>query len=180
MREVKLGLSGRALVFDGPAYCLACGRRPMSTRTVTFKDAGYAERRSEGLNTILNHVHPALAWANHARFVKFTLDVPVCLLHFFKGRALDLLLVGVSIAGAIALITLAILGKLPRKEGEIGNLLKAGLLLSVLLGGWAGLRFRSKKPLLPCEVKRVADDKVLLLYPQETGTGTGTGGIPPR
>lgn len=178
MREVKLGIAGRALVFDGPAFCLACGRRPMSARTVTFKDRDYAERRSEGLNTLLNHVHPALAWANQSRFVKFTLEVPVCLRHFFAGRVLDLLLVGASIVAIVALIVLAILGKLPRKEGEIGNLLKAGLMISVVLGGWAGLRFRSKKPLLPCEVRRLADDKVLLLYPE--GTGTGTGGLPPR
>lgn len=165
MRELTLGISGRRLVFDGPPVCLACGRRPLATRPVKFKDTDYADRRAEGLNTLLQHVHPALAWANRARFVAFTLDIPVCLRHFFAGRLLDLLLVGASIAGAASLIALAILGKLPRKEGEIGNLLKAGLLLSVLLGGWAGLRFRSKKPLLPCEVRRIAEDKVLLVYP---------------
>ena len=165
MAELKLGVAGRALVFDGPAFCLACGRRPFAARQVKFKDTDYANRRAEGLNTILNHVHPALAWANRARFVGFTLDVPVCVRHFFAGRVIDLLLTALAVAGAVALIALAILGKLPRKEGEMGQLLKAGLLLCVLLGGWAGLRFRSKKPLLPCAVHRVADDRLALIYP---------------
>ena len=166
MAELRLGVSGRRLTFDGGApFCLACGRRPLSTRAVKFKDTDYADRRAEGLNTILNHVHPALAWANRARFVGFTLDVPVCFRHFFAGRVLDLGLTALSIAGGVALIVLAILGKLPRKEGEMGNLLKAGLLICVVLGGWAGLRFRSKKPLLPCAVHRIADDRVALIYP---------------
>jgi hypothetical protein len=165
MAELRLGMSGRTLAFDGPAFCLACGRRPFATRAVKFKDTDYADRRAEGLNVLLNHVHPALGWANRARFVGFTLDVPVCFRHYFAGRLLDLGLTALSAVGIVALIVLAIKGVLPRREGEIGQLLKAGLLLCVLLGGWAGLRFRSKKPLLPCAVHRVADDRLALIYP---------------
>ena len=166
MAELRLGVSGRALTFDGGApFCLACGRRPFSARAVKFKDTDYADRRAEGLNTILNHVHPALAWANRARFVGFTLDVPVCFRHYFAGRLVDLGLTALSAVGIVTLIVLAILGKLPRREGEMGNLLKAGLLICVVLGGWAGLRFRSKKPLLPCAVHRIADNRVALIYP---------------
>src|SRR6187402_1419534 len=101
MAELRLGMSGRALKFDGPAFCLACGRRPLATRAVKFKDTDYADKRAEGLNTILNHVHPALAWANRARFVGFTLDVPVCARHFLAGRVLDALLTWLAAVGAI-------------------------------------------------------------------------------
>ncbi|HEX7898724.1 MAG TPA: hypothetical protein VF950_13255 [Planctomycetota bacterium] len=173
MAELKLGMTGRALVFDGPAFCLACGRRPFAARPVKFKDTDYADKRAEGLNSILNHVHPALAWANRARFVGFTLDVPVCFRHFFAGRVIDLGLTALAVGGAVALIVLAILGKLPRKEGEMGQLLKAGLMVCVVLGGWAGLRFRSKKPLLPCAVHRESDTRVVLTYPAGTGPGSG-------
>lgn len=162
MRDVKLGMSGRRLVFSGAPVCLACGRRPMSTRAVKFKDTDYADRKSEGLNMLLNHVHPALGWANRARFVGFTIDVPVCPIHWFAGRVIDLLLTALSAAGLLTLLALAVLGKLPP-----GNALKAGLMASVLIGGWAGLRFRSKKPLLPCEVRRVAEDQLLLIYPDD-------------
>ena len=179
MAELRLEVSGRALKFDGPAFCLACGRRPLATRAVKFKDTDYADKRAEGLNTILNHVHPALAWANRARFVGFTLDVPVCARHFLAGRVLDALLTWLAGVGAIALIVLAILGKLPRKEGEIGQLLKGGLLLCVLLGGWAGFRFRSKKPPLPFSVHRESDTRVVLVYPESQGPGQGQGGAPP-
>lgn len=169
MAERTLRIDKRAVIFDGPAYCLACGRRPITTRPVKFKDTDYANRRSEGLNSLLQHVHPALAWANRARFVAFTLDIPVCLRHFFAGRLLDLLLVALALGGIVTLVVLAVKGVLPRKPGEIGNLLKAGLLLSFLLGGWAGIRFRSKKPLLPCDVRRVADDRIVLDYGDAEG-----------
>jgi hypothetical protein len=167
VNDLRLGLAGRTLAFpDGRPFCLACGRRPLATRLVKFKDVDYANRRAEGLNTILNHVHPALAWANRARFMGFTLNVPVCFRHYFAGRLVDLGLTALSVAGIATLIVLAVKGVLPRKEGEMGQLLKAGLLLCVVLGGWAGLRFRSRKPLLPCDVRREGQDSVLLVYPE--------------
>jgi len=165
MADLRLGVSGRTLTFEGAPFCLACGRRPLATRAVKFKDTEYADRRAEGLNTILNHVHPALAWANRARFVGFTLDVPVCFRHFFAGRVVDLGLTALSAAGIVTLVVLAVKGVLPRKQGEMGQLLKLGLMICVVLGGWAGLRFRSKKPLLPCSVRRLKEDRVVLTYP---------------
>jgi hypothetical protein len=167
-RELRLGLSGRTPVFDdGPPFCLACGRRPVGTRLVAFKDVEYANRATEGVNTLLGWVHPALAWANRERLVSFKIDAPVCLRHQLAGRWIDL---GVAAFAAAALVTLVVLtlrGILPRRPGELGGFLKAGLVILPIAGAWAAVRFRSKRGVLPCTGRRESRERIVLEYEGE-------------
>jgi len=164
--ELRLELSGRAVVFpDGRPFCLACGRRPFSTRMVAFKDPDYADRRTEGANTILGWVHPALAWANRERLVSFKIDAPVCWIHFLRGRELDLAMTALFAAALGTLVLLSVQGVIPRRPGDLGAALKAGLVAFPILGAWFAVRFRSKRALLPCEGRRESKDRVVLTYP---------------
>ena len=132
---------------------------------MSFKDHDYAERRSAGLNTILNWVHPALGWVNRMRFESFEIDAPVCWLHFLRGRWIDLTLIAISTGGLIALLVLAAKGAIQGRPGALGSTLKAGLVALPLLSGWFAWRFRSRSPLLPCSARREAKDVVVLSYP---------------
>ena len=167
-KELRLGLDGRRVVFpEGRAFCLACGRRPLAARTVGFTDVEYAERETAGMNSLLNFVHPALGWANRERMVSFKIDAPVCVVHFLRGRLLDLALILLFAAALVALLVLAFKGVLPRKEGEIGAALKAGLVALPILSAWFAYRFRSKRAILPCVGKREARDRFVLVYEGE-------------
>ena len=164
--EVRLGIAGRTLVFpDGKPFCLGCGRRPVALRAASFRDVDYADRRAEGLNLVLNRIHPLLGWANRTRYVSVKVDVPVCWRHVLKGRALDLAAVALAVAAIGTLLYLGLTGVLPRRPGEMGQVLKAGLLASVVFGGWFTWRYRSKAPLLPCSVRRESPDRLVFDYP---------------
>ena len=164
MKEVVLGLSGRTPVFaDGRPFCLVCGRRPFSTRTVVLKDVEYAARRSAGLNALLQHVHPALAWINQERHVRFKIDAPVCRRHFLRGRWVDL---GVILASALlwaAAAWASLRGWVEPKSVGAG-FLKMGLMLLPCATAWFAWRFRSRSPLLPCKVLRESPERIVLIY----------------
>lgn len=166
--ELRLGLDGRRVVFPGGRdFCLACGRRPIATRIVGFTDVEYAERETAGVNSLLGWVHPALAWANRERLVSFKIDAPVCLVHFLRGRAIDLALIAVFAAALVVLVVLSVRGVIPRKPGELGATLKAGLVAFPILGAWFAHRFRSKRAVLPCRGRRESRDRFLLVYEGE-------------
>jgi hypothetical protein len=164
--ELRLGLSGRALVFrDGPPYCLVCGARPFGRRSLACSDADYARRKSQNLNSILEWFNPALAYFNWRRKMSFSIDAPLCFRHFWRGLTGDFLVIGVLAAAIVALIVCWAKGLLPSGSSNLGAWLKGGLVGIVLGGGWLISRFGKPRPILPCEVKRESDDRVVLLYP---------------
>lgn len=166
--ELRLGLEGRALVFrDGPAFCLVCGSRPFARRSIPCQDADYARRKSQNLNSILEWVNPALAYLNWRRKVSFSIDAPVCFRHFWRGLVGEFLVIGALVAAIAVLFVLWARGRLPAGPSEAGAWMKAGLIGIVLGGGWLLSRLGRPQPVLPCEVKREADDRVLLRYPSE-------------
>jgi len=167
-RELRLGLSGRTLSFpDNRPFCLACGRRPLATRIVSFTDVEFADRETSGVNTLLNLVHPALGWANRHRLVAFKIDAPVCWIHFLRGRAIDLAMIALFALALVILIALSITGVIPRRPDELGAMLKVGLVAFLTLGAWFAYRFRSKRAVLPCQGRRESRDHVVLLYEGE-------------
>ncbi len=169
--ELRLGLAGRALVFaDGRPFCLVCGRRPFARRTLPFRDAEYALRKSRSLNSLLEWVHPLLAFLNWRRRVGFSVDAPLCFRHFWRGLLGEFAVIGVFVAAVAALIVLWAKGKLPSGPSETGAWLKAGLIAILLVGGWLLSRLGQAPPVLPCEIKRLTDDKVALLYPNGVPT----------
>lgn len=170
-REVRLGLSGRTVLFpDDRPFCLACGRRPLATRIVGFTDVEFADRETSGVNTLLNFVHPALGWANRERLVTFKIDAPVCWIHFLRGRAVDLALIALFAVALVLLVVLSIQGVIPRRPGELGAALKAGLVAFPVLSAWFAYRFRSKRAILPCQGRRESRDRIVLTYPDEVRT----------
>ena len=164
--ELRLGLEGRALLFrDGPPFCLVCGARPFARRSIPCKDSDYAMRKSQNFNSILEWVNPALAYFNWRRKVSFSIDAPVCFRHFWRGLLGEFLVIGALVAAIIGIFVLWIKGRLPAGPSNAGAWLKFGLIGIVLGGGWVLSRLGRPQPLLPCDVKREADDRVLLLYP---------------
>jgi hypothetical protein len=164
--ELRLGLSGRALVFgDGAPFCLVCGSRPFARRSIACKDADYALRKSQNLNSLLEWVNPALAYFNWRRKVSFSIDAPMCIRHFWRGLLGEFLVIGALAAALVALAVLWWKGKLPAGPSGAGALMKAGLVGIVLGGGWLISRLGKPRALLPCDVKREADNRVLLIYP---------------
>jgi len=164
--ELRLGLSGRALVFgDGAPFCLVCGARPFGRRAIPCRDADYARRKSQNLNSILEWLNPALAYFNWRRKVSFSIDAPLCVRHFWRGLAGEFLVIGALAAAIAGLFVLWAKGKLPSGPSEMGAWLKGGLVAIVLVGGWLISRLGKPRPLLPCEVKRESDDRVVLIYP---------------
>lgn len=165
-RELRLGLSGRKVVFpEGAPFCLVCGKRPFGLRTQAFRDAEFAERRTEVANTLLRRVHPLLAWANRARLVTFKIEAPVCFRHYWKGRMLDVAVLVLFVAALSALVWLGSKGRLPSAPGEMGSLLKGALVALVLVPGFLLWRKGRGQTILPCEARREASDRVVLLYP---------------
>ena len=166
--ELRLGLSGRALVFgDGAPYCLVCGARPFGRRSIPCKDADYARRKSQNLNSILEWLNPALAYFNWRRKVTFSIDAPLCIRHFWRGLAGEFLVIGALLAAFAALFVLWAKDKLPSGPTGTGAWLKAGLVGIVLGGGWLISRLGKPRPVLPCDVKRESDDRVVLIYPSD-------------
>jgi len=166
--ELRLGLAGRALVFgDGAPFCLICGARPFGRRSIPCKDADYARRKSQNLNSILEWLNPALAYFNWRRKVSFSIDAPLCVRHFWRGLLGEFLVIGALAAAIAAIIVLWAKGKLPSGPSETGALLKGGLVAIVLGGGWLVSRLGKPRPVLPCEVKRESDDRVVLIYPAD-------------
>lgn len=169
--ELRLGLAGRALVFrDGPPFCLVCGARPFARRSIPCSDGDYAMRKSQNLNSILEWVNPALAYMNWRRKASFAIDAPVCFRHFWRGLLGEFLVIGALIAAMATLIVFWAKGRLPSGPSNTGAWLKAGLIGIVAVGGWLLSRLGRPQPLLPCAVKREADDRVLLLYPADIPT----------
>lgn len=164
--ELRLGLSGRALVFsDGPPFCLVCGAKPFGRRSLACRDADYARRKSQNLNSILEWFNPALAYFNWRRKVSFSIDAPLCIRHFWRGLVGEFLVIGVLIAAVAAILVLGLQGRLPSGPSNLGAWLKAGLVGIVLGGGWLISRIGKPRPVIPCEVKRESDDRVVLVYP---------------
>src|SRR5260221_301532 len=126
MGDLRLGLSGRALVFaDGRPFCLVCGARPFARRSIPCKDADYALKKSQTLNSILEWMNPALAYLNWRRKVSFSIDAPMCLRHFWRGLWGEFLVIGLLIAAVIGIFTLWWKDKLPAGPSGTGALLKA-------------------------------------------------------
>lgn len=167
MGDLRLQLRDRAPVFDGPPFCLACGRRPFGTRTVKFRDVAWAQQKTELANQLLQRVHPLLAWANRARLTSFKLDAPVCFRHYWKGRGAEIVAILLFLGAAAGLLWLGWKGRLPDHPNELGSLLK-GLLIAVFAAPGYLLWKRGRGgPVLPCEGRREAPDRVLLVYPGE-------------
>jgi hypothetical protein len=166
--ELRLGLAGRALVFGGgPPYCLVCGARPFGRRSLACRDGDYARRKSQNLNSILEWVNPALAYFNWRRKASFSIDAPLCFRHFWRGLAGEFLVIAALVAAVATLFVLWAKGRLPSGPSNAGAWMKAGLVGIVLGGGWLISRIGKPRPLLPCEVKRESDDRVVLIYPGE-------------
>jgi hypothetical protein len=166
--ELRLGLSNRALIFgDGAPYCLVCGARPFGRRSIACRDADYARRKSQNLNSLLEWLNPALAYLNWRRKVSFSIEAPLCIRHFWRGLLGEFLVIGALIAAIAGLIVLWAKGKLPSGPSEMGAWLKGGLIGIVLVGGWLVSRLGKPRPLLPCDVKRESDDRVVLIYPAD-------------
>ena len=164
--ELRLGLSGRALVFgDGAPFCLVCGRRPFARRTLACRDGDYARRKSQNLNSILEWLNPALAYFNWRRKMSFSIDAPLCLRHYGRGLLGEFLVIGVFVAALAALFVLWWKDRLPSGPSNAGAWLKAGLVGILLGGGWLLSRLGRPRPVLPCEVKRESDNRVVLVYP---------------
>ena len=165
--DLRLGLSGRELKFDAvPPYCLVCGARPFANRTLPFKDPDYAMKKSQNLNSILEWMNPALAYFNWRRKVAFEIDAPLCFRHFWRGLVGEFLVIGVFLAALAAVIVFWWKGKLPTGPNDWGALMKGGLIAIFLVGGWLISRRGPGKPVLPCDVKRDGDVRVILRYPE--------------
>ena len=163
--ELRLGLSGRALVFPGGApWCLVCGRRPFGLRAVAFKDPDYAEKRTQTANLLLQRLHPILAWANRARLVSFKIDAPFCFRHYWRGRWAEI--VGVLFFAAIlgGFLWLGLKWKLPEGPNEMGSMMKGFLVVSVAVPGFIFWKWGRKRRLLACEARRETPDQVVLVY----------------
>jgi hypothetical protein len=168
MGDLRLGLSGRALVFaDGRPYCLVCGAKPFARRSIPCKDADYALKKSQNLNSILEWMNPALAYFNWRRKVSFSIDAPLCFRHFWRGLLGEFLIIGVFVAAVVGVFVAWWKDKIPKGPSGTGSLLKAALIGIVIGGGWLLSRLSKPKPILPCAVKREADDRVMLVYPGE-------------
>lgn len=163
--ELRLGLSGTTLDFDGPPFCLVCGAKPFARRTLPFKDADYAMRKSRDLNSLLEWLNPALAYFNWRRKVGFSIAAPLCFRHFWRGLLGEFLVIGALLAAMAGLLVAWAMGKLQTDPSETGALLKFGLIAILLVGGWLLSRRGPGRPILPCEVKRESDTRVLLIYP---------------
>ncbi len=169
--ELRLGLSGRALLFgDGAPFCLVCGKPPFARRTLPCRDTDYARRKSQNLNSILEWVNPALAYFNWRRKSAFSIDAPLCFRHFWRGLLGEFIVIGVFLAALAALFVLWVRGRLPEGPSLAGAWLKAALVGILLGGGWLLSRLAKPRPVLPCEVKRESDDRVVLVYPGEAPT----------
>ena len=163
--ELRLGLSGRALVFPGgTAWCLICGRRPFSLRTAAFKDPDYAARRTETANLLLQRVHPLLAWVNKARLVSFKIDAPVCFRHYWRGRGPEVTGIALLVAVLTGLVWLGMKGRLPAEPNHLGSIMKGLLVAVVAIPGFLAWRWGRTSPLLPCEARREGPDQILLIY----------------
>jgi hypothetical protein len=163
--ELRLGLSGRALVFPGgTAWCLVCGRSPFGLRSVAFKDPDYAARRTETANLLLQRVHPLLAWANRARLVTFKVDAPVCLRHYWRGRGAEIAGLLIFLAILVAFVWLGLKGMLPESPDGKGSLMKGFLVVVVAVPGFILWKWGRKARLLDCEARREAPDQVVLVY----------------
>ncbi|HLH28703.1 MAG TPA: hypothetical protein VKW77_07280 [Acidimicrobiales bacterium] len=164
--ELRLGLSGRALAFpEGRPFCLVCGAPPFGRRTLPCRDGDYARRASRDLNSILEWLNPALAYLNWRRKASFSIDAPLCFRHFWRGLLGEFLVIGAFVAALAALAVLWAKGRLPAGPSGTGALLKAGLVAIFLVGGWLLSRAGPGRPVLPCLVKREAETRVLLVYP---------------
>lgn len=169
--DLRLGLSGTALDFGATKpYCLVCGAKPFARRTLPFRDPDYAMRKSRDLNSLLEWLNPALAYFNWRRKVGFSIQAPLCFRHFWRGLLGEFLVIGAFLAALAALVVLWVRGKLPAGPSEAGGLLKFGLIAILLVGGWLLSRRGPGRPVLPCDVKRESDHRVLLVYPNGAPT----------
>ena len=164
--ELRLGLTGRALAFpDGRPFCLVCGRKPFACRTLPFRDAEYAIRKSQNLNSLLEWFHPVLAFLNFRRKLGFSIEAPLCFRHYWRGLIGEFLVIGIFLAAMATVLILYWKGAISSGPSETGAMLKGGLIGILILGGWVLARLGKGKPVLNCDVKRESDTRVLLVYP---------------
>ena len=167
-RELRLGLSGRKLLFpEGAPFCLVCGRRPFGVRVQAFKDVDYAERRTETANMLLRRLHPILAWANRARLIKFKIEAPVCFRHYWRGRGLDFAVVVLFLLALTGMTWLGFKGKLPSESDLMGSLLKGLLVTIIAVPGFFIWRRSRGAIILPCQARRESPESVVLVYDSE-------------
>jgi hypothetical protein len=102
--------------------------------------------------------------------VSFSIDAPLCVRHFWRGLLGEFLVIGALLAAIAGIFVLWAKGKLPSGPSEMGAWLKGGLIGIVLIGGWLMSRVGKPRPVLPCDVKRESDERVVLIYPLEVPT----------
>jgi hypothetical protein len=165
--QVRLGLSGRALVFgDTPPWCLVCGSRPFGRRSIPCKDADYAMRQSRNLNSLLEWINPALAYLNWRRKVSFSIHAPLCFRHFWRGLLGEFLVIGALVLALLGILVLWRRGQLPSGPSLAGAWLKMALIGIVVGGSWLVSRLGRPRSILPCDVKRESEHQVILIYPE--------------
>ena len=164
MRELRLGLDGRRLVFpDGKAVCLACGAEPVGTRRVWFEEV-----RGAGVDRSSNLLAGVQAIAG-----RITFDAPLCRAHRSRARWLSL---GTGLC-ALAFIGMIVLGVTlvgPTSGRKPKGFLKEwGPILLGLIPAIPGYFLWRKKDRggLDCDVRREGDNLVLA-YPDGNGTGS--------
>lgn len=155
---IALGLSGDQLIFpDGRPFCLVCGRRPLGTRVVRFRDPDFADRETRPLNTLLQFVHPLLGQLNTARLVSFEFGAPLCWRHLGRGLAPDIAALAAFVLVVAGLVLLAL-------KGADRGYLKLGLVAAVILAGFFFVRRGRRRPKLPCVALRETRERVILVY----------------
>lgn len=165
--QVRLGLSGRALVFgDTSPWCLVCGSRPFARRSIPCRDADYAMRQSRDLNSLLEWINPALAYFNWRRKASFSIHAPLCFRHFWRGLLGEFLVIGALLVAVVAIFVLWCRGHLPSGPSIAGAWLKFALIGIVVGGSWLLSRLGKPRSILPCIVKRESETQVILIYPE--------------
>ena len=166
--ELRLGFSDGDLVFsDGGPFCLVCGRRPFRSRIVSFKDNEYAERQAGAVSTVLETIHPMLGGLNKLRMASFSFAAPLCLLHYWRGRFLELTATVLYVLTAISVVVLYFLDLLPVWFSAGERALKGVAVGFVVLGAILFLRRSGTREILPCEVRRGSKTDLILIYNRE-------------
>ncbi|HYE98595.1 MAG TPA: hypothetical protein VEJ18_06765 [Planctomycetota bacterium] len=163
MRELRLGLDGKALVFpDGRPICLACGAEPTGTRRVWFEtmDAGADLSRPGSLER-------GVAALRH----RVAFDATLCGRHLRRARGLSLKAAGLGLL-SVALLVGAIVGfkaagwDLSKEKSLLGYLPFVPALVPAVFAYFA---WQAKdRGGLDCEARRDGEDLVLT-YPAPAG-----------
>ena len=152
---------------DGGAFCLVCGRRPFRGRVISVIDNEYAERQAGTANAVLQTIHPILGGLNKLRMATFSFDAPLCLLHYWRGRYMELAAMVLYLLAAIGVVMMCFLDLLPAWISEGGRALKGVAIGFVILGAFLFLRRLGKREILPCKVRRESKERIILVYERE-------------